>query len=54
LMMYTLGTVPLIFTLIYVVKFRSWVLTEEEEKRFQEIIEKRKELMKNQGDLSHR
>ncbi|MFT5386662.1 MAG: putative membrane protein, partial [Saprospiraceae bacterium] len=41
LMMYTLGTVPLIFTLIYVVKFRSWVLTEEEEKRFQEIIEKR-------------
>jgi len=41
LMLYGLGMIPLIISLVYIIKFRDWVLTEEDEIRFQEIIARR-------------
>jgi len=41
LMLYGLGTVPLILTLTYIIKFRDWILTEEDEARFQELVARR-------------
>ena len=38
MMLYALGFVPLVMTFVYLVKFRDWVLTEEEEERFKEIM----------------
>lgn len=41
LMLYGLSTVPLILTIVYIVKFKSWVLKEEDEQRFQELVKAR-------------
>ncbi len=41
IMLYGLGTVPLMLSLIYIFKFKSWVLTDADEQRFREIVEKR-------------
>ncbi len=43
LMLYGLGTIPIVLTIVYVTKFRNWILTEEEEKRFKEIVKRRNE-----------
>lgn len=42
-MMYGMWATPLIFVMLYSFKFRDWILSEEDEKRFQELKAKRKE-----------
>lgn len=41
LMLYGLSTVPMILTLVYILKFKSWILTEDDEARFAEIMKRR-------------
>lgn len=41
-MIYGMWTAPAILMFIYVLKFREWILDEEDEAKFYEILEKRK------------
>ncbi len=41
LALYGLGFIPIILSIIYVLKFKEWILTEEDEQQFQKIIQKR-------------
>ncbi|MEM6963818.1 MAG: hypothetical protein AAF573_03565 [Bacteroidota bacterium] len=40
-MMYGMWFTPLIFTFVYIFKFKDWILTPEEEARFHEIVKAR-------------
>ncbi|RMG30843.1 MAG: hypothetical protein D6730_01980 [Bacteroidetes bacterium] len=48
-MLFGIGSVPIIFTLIYILGFDKWILTPEEQKRFEELIRAKRE---NEGGLS--
>ena len=41
-MIYAMWATPILFMLIYVFKFRDWILTEEDETRFKELVDVRK------------
>lgn len=41
-MIYAMWSAPLLFMFIYVFKFRDWILTEEDESRFSELVNARK------------
>ena len=41
-MIYGMWSAPLIFVLIYVIKFKDWILDEEDEAEFQKILAQRK------------
>ena len=41
-MIYAMWSAPVLFVLIYIFKFRDWVLTEEDENRFDELVKARR------------
>lgn len=41
-MIYAMWAAPLLFVCIYVFKFRDWILTEEDESRFSELVKARR------------
>ena len=41
-MIYAMWAAPLLFMFIYVFKFRDWILTEEDENRFSELVKARR------------
>ena len=42
IMLYGLWAMPLVFVVLYVVKFDRWIVTEEDMTRFREIVESRR------------
>lgn len=42
-MMYAMWFTPMIFVFVYTLKYRDWILTEEEEQAFYKLLEKRKQ-----------
>jgi len=41
-MIYAMWSAPVLFVLIYIFKFRDWILTEEDEARFEELVNARR------------
>lgn len=41
-MIYVMWSTPVLFVLIYIFKFRDWILTEEDETRFEELVKARR------------
>lgn len=41
-MIYVMWATPVLFVLIYIFKFRDWILTEEDESRFEELVKTRR------------
>lgn len=41
-MIYAMWAAPLLFVFIYVFKFKDWILTEEDESRFSELVKARR------------
>ena len=41
-MIYAMWSAPVLFVIIYILKFREWILPEKEEQRFYELLEARK------------
>lgn len=41
-MIYAMWATPIFFVLIYILKFRDWILTSEDETRFKELVEARR------------
>ena len=43
LMLYGVASVPLLFMILYVVKFDSWILTDEDLQRFHQLVRQKKD-----------
>lgn len=41
-MIYVMWSAPALFVLLYIFKFREWILTEEDEERFAELVKQRR------------
>jgi len=41
-MIYVMWSTPVLFVLIYIFKFRDWVLTDEDESRFEDLVKTRR------------
>lgn len=41
-MIYVMWSTPVLFVLMYIFKFRDWILTEEDESRFQDLVKARR------------
>lgn len=46
-MIYGMWSTPIILVLVYVIKFKDWVLDDEDEEEFQKILQRRKERLAN-------